>query len=727
MARKKEKKFITPIVSSLLALSLTTAPISFAAEEDATLNLRIMETTDIHVNVLNYDYYKDEATDEYGLVKTATLIKQARAEVNNSMLFDNGDLIQGNPMGDYVAKVDTLEQGEIHPVYKAMNELGYDAGNIGNHEFNYGLEFLERALEGANFPYVSANVFNDDGDNDPTNDVHRYDPYIILERTFQDSHGKDVILNVGVIGFVPPQIMTWDKSNLEGQVIAKSMIETAEMYIPKMKEEGADIIVAIPHSGISSISGNTENAVADLSKIEGIDAILFGHSHRLFPSEEYSDVEGVNIEKGTINGVASVMPGYWGNHLGIIDLKLEEVDGEWVVVDSQSTNLAIYDRNEGSLVDADQDIIDALKDDHEHTLTYIRGPVGTTTAPINSFFALIQDDPSVQIVNNAQRWYAEKYIQGTEYDGMPVLSAAAPFKSGYRDPNNYTDMEAGTIAVKNVADLYVYPNTFKAVMLTGAEVKEWLEMSAGQFNQIDVNTTAPQHIKNEKFPTYNFDVIDGVTYEIDITQPAKYDNSTGEIINEGANRIVNLQYDGKPIDLEQSFIVATNNYRAFGGGSFPNLGSEDKVVIDSPDENRQIIINYIIENETINPSADGNWTFASIEEDVTVTFETSAKSESFAAEYDLETFESEDMIPVRATSDSLGVEVKWDEPTMKVTLQKDDQMLEYVLYEKMAMLNGEEIEIETEIRDQHLYIRNNVYSDIFGGTGYTTYKVPLQK
>lgn len=117
-----------------------------------------METTDLHVNIVNYDYFADKPTDEYGLAKTATLIKQAREEAQNSLLIDNGDLIQGNPLGDYVATVDKLQEGETHPVYKAMNLLDYDAGNFGNHEFNYGLDFLKMAVEGSDFPYVNANI-----------------------------------------------------------------------------------------------------------------------------------------------------------------------------------------------------------------------------------------------------------------------------------------------------------------------------------------------------------------------------------------------------------------------------------------------------------------------------------------------------------------------------------------------------------------------------------------
>ncbi|MBU5355008.1 bifunctional 2',3'-cyclic-nucleotide 2'-phosphodiesterase/3'-nucleotidase [Paenibacillus silvae] len=618
---KKSKKVLSSLTAAFVALNvLAVFPVPVSAADAAKVKLRIMETTDIHDNLINYDYYSDKATDQYGLAKTATLIKKARAEAKNSLLFDNGDLIQGNPMGDFVAKIDPLKKGETHPVYKAMNLLDYDAGNIGNHEFNYGLDFLDMTLEGANFPYINANVYVDDGDQDETNDKNYFTPYKILDKKVTDESGKEHTIKVGVIGFVPPQIMQWDSANLQGKVIAKDIIATAKKFIPKMKAEGADIIVAIPHSGFEDIPQTDlmENSVLYLSQVEGINAILFGHAHKVFPSADFKDKKGVDLEKGTINGVPAVEPGFWGDHLGIIDLDLEQVDGKWKVVDSKTEARPIYDTaNKKPLVDADQAIVDAVHDEHEGTLEYVRGPVGETTAPINSFFALVQDDPSIQIVTNAQKWYVEKKLQGTDYENIPVLSAGAPFKAGGRSgASYYTNIPEGTIAIKNVADLYVYPNTVHAVMVNGAELKEWLEWSAGQFNQIDPAKGGQQQLINMDFPTYNFDVIDGVTYQIDVTQPAKYD-SKATVVNASASRIKNLSFEGKLVDPEQKFIVATNNYRA----SSSKLANPDgkRIVLAAPDENRQVIIDYIRENKTINPTADGNWSLAPIQPSAGVT------------------------------------------------------------------------------------------------------------
>ncbi|HBV00522.1 bifunctional 2',3'-cyclic-nucleotide 2'-phosphodiesterase/3'-nucleotidase, partial [Thalassospira lucentensis] len=462
----------------LVGLSLALA--SGTALADSSVSLRILETTDIHTHLVNYDYYRDGASDTVGLAKVATLLKTARGEAENMVLVDNGDLIQGNPLGDYMAKERGLKKGEVHPVYKAMNLLGYDAANIGNHEFNYGLDFLATSLAGADFPYVSANIFVDDGDDNAENDKPYFDPYVLLDREFVDDKGNTHKAKVGVIGFVPPQVMQWDKANLAGKVISKDIVDMAKKYVPEMRAKGADIVIAVPHSGFSTMErhGMEENATYYLSEVEGIDAILFGHAHTVFPSEDFADVKGVDLAKGTINGVAAVMPGFWGSHLGVIDLQLNvSDDGTWSVVDSLSEARPIYQR-EGRdvtpLVEADPDVVAAVKEEHEATIAYMREGVGTTAAPINSFFALVADDPSIQIVTNAQKWYLEKLLNGSEYDGIPILSAGAPFKAGGRGgPDYFTDIAEGKIALKNVADLYIYPNTVRAVLLNGDQVREW--------------------------------------------------------------------------------------------------------------------------------------------------------------------------------------------------------------------------------------------------------------
>ena len=609
------------VTASLISLLLA------GSAQAADVNLRIMETTDLHMHAMNYDYYRDSEVDDFGLARTATLIRDARAEARNSLLFDNGDLIQGNPMGDYMARSRGLSYGEVHPMYKAMNLLRYDAANIGNHEFNYGLEFMLKSISGANFPYVLSNVMAVDGDDNPDNDKPYIQPYVILERKVMDQDGAWHDIKVGVIGFTPPQIMSWDKGNLDGHVTVRGIVETAEKLVPQMRDEGADLVVAIPHSGIaeSHPDGMKEHATAELSKVAGIDAILFGHSHSVFPSEAYEGFPGADLEKGTLNGVPAVMPGFWGSHLGIIDLTLTQTEDGWSVADSAVENRAIA-RREGRtsipVVGSQQDIIDAVKSEHEGTIEWVGQAVGTITSPINSFFALVQDDPSIQIVNNAQSWYGKQVIEGTEYENLPVLSAGAPFKAGGRGgPDYFTNLPEGEIAIRNVADLYIYPNTARLVKLSGSQVMEWLERSAAQFNTIDPESSEMQQLVSETHPSYNYDVIDGVSYSIDVTQSPRYGDK-GDLLNEQSNRIVGLSFDGQPIDMEQEFVVVTNNYRAGGGGTFPGLDGST-IIVEAPQTNRQVLVNYILSLGEIDPEADNNWRFAPINDDVKVVFDTS--------------------------------------------------------------------------------------------------------
>ncbi len=608
------------LLACLLAL-MAAGPAS-AAE----VRLRILETTDLHMNLLNYDYYQDKPTDEYGLAKTITLIKAARAEVKNSLLFDNGDLLQGNPLGDFVANGPPLRPGQVHPAYKVLNALGVDAANIGNHEFNYGLPFLRSAIAGAAFPYVSANVHIDDGDGDPDNDLHAFTPYVILQRSVSDTSGGQHRLKIGVIGFVPPQILVWDRLHLAGKLTVRDIQQTARRLVPEMRAQGADIVVAIPHSGFER--GETprfaENSVARLAEVPGIDAILFGHSHGEFPGAFFAKYPKVDLARGTINGVPAVMPGFFGANLGVIDLVLDNSGGPWRVADSRSALRAVYDRaTRTPLVAADPMVAALIAPEHAATLRHVRGEVAKTTVPITSYFAQVADDPSVQLINDAQLHYARRALQGTEFDGLPLLSAASPFKSGGRMGwTNYTDIPAGTLSIRHVADLYVYPNTIKAVQISGAQVREWLEMSAGQLNRIDPAGPAEQDLINPAFPAYNFDMIDGVSYQIDLTQPARY-NRDGKPVAPQAHRIQALQYQGKPIDEAARFVVVTNNYRASGGGGFPGLDGKN-IVMDAPDENREALIQYLRSSgrtdsdtgssttggsttRSLNPSADNNW------------------------------------------------------------------------------------------------------------------------
>ncbi|MGH8042927.1 MAG: bifunctional 2',3'-cyclic-nucleotide 2'-phosphodiesterase/3'-nucleotidase [Rudaea sp.] len=629
---------------ALLAVTLALAACSSVPLRPADgthAEIGVLETTDLHSNVMSYDYYKLAPDASLGLERAATLILSARKEFPNTLLFDDGDTIQGTALADYQALVAKPACNQELAIYKAMDTLGYDASTIGNHEFNYGLQFLSRVTgtpfdvtgikaetcKGPDFPFVLSNVFR------TKTGQPLYAPWRILTRHIQarapDGSEREAIIRIGVIGFTTPPIMQWDKRNLEGKVTVLGVVEAARKYVPQVRKAGADIVVAIVHGGINTApyTPNMENADWYLAKVPGIDVMLTGHSHQIFPDphnpkSHYAHMRGVDNVRGYVNGVPAVMGDFFGKAIGVIDLHLRYADGHWQVdKDTTHSEVRLVAPRGGTPVKPDMQIARLVAAEHAATIAYVKTPIGRSDFPMSTYFVAAGDTSALTVVNAAQRDYVEKYIKSNmpKFAGIPVLAAAAPFKAGFGGPNDYTDVPAGPLAINNAADLYLYPNTLTAVKTDGAGVKAWLEKSAQWFNRIDPSKTTPQELVSRRFPTYNFDVIQGnaahggLTYDIDVTRAQ-------------GQRIEDLRFDGAPVRDDQAFIVVTNNYRASGGGGFPGLDGHN-IVLSAPDANRDVLIDYIRAAGELTRARYGNlrnWHFAKVKTAGPVLFTSAA-------------------------------------------------------------------------------------------------------
>lgn len=567
------------------------------------LRLRILETTDVHAKMMPFDYYTNRDNAAFGLARTATLIHEAREEVENCLLFDNGDFLQGCPISDITAQPGSGWTGN-HPVIEVMNHLCYDAAGLGNHDFNFGLNWLAATLRPARFPVLCANITR----TDRSPRISR--PYAILDRDFIDADGRAQRLRIGVIGLLPPQITIWDKHHLQGRLTSHDMIDTARDYIPRMRAEGADIILALAHTGISANGDDEqENAALPLAKTGAIDVLLLGHSHDIFPAGPYRDRPHVDTGNATLHGVPAMLPGSHGTCLGVMDLCLHRNRaGKWQILDHHIEIRHIKAAPHQPVIPADPAITALLAPIHRKTLHLTGQPIGYTRTPLHSYLALVRNDPATQLVLMAQKAVLKTRLRGSDHADLPILSASASFKTGgHGGPENFTDIPAGRLYLRNTADLYIFPNSLCGLLLTGASLRDWLERAAICFNHI-IPDQGDQPLLNPDIPPHNFDVISGLTYMIDPSVPPRFDLS-GRLIDPKRQRIRNLRHAGRPVTDAQQFVVATNNYRAFGGGPFLPL-ADDHLICQEDRPIREHIADYIARHTPLDGAAAQIWRFA---------------------------------------------------------------------------------------------------------------------
>ncbi len=547
-------------------------------KDHKTQAFTVMGTTDLHGRVLNWDYftdavYADKAHNDVGLAKISTLANQVRDEKgwNRTLLIDAGDIIQGTQLTYYYARVDPIatdaDTAPEHPMALAMNLMGYDAAALGNHEFNYGIETLRAFEEQLDFPLLGANALH------AKNEKPAFTPYVIKELHL--GHGRP--LRVGILGLTNPGIAIWDKANVSGRMVFPGIVEMAKKYVPRMKAAGADIVVVSAHSGIDEPTtyGDQlpwpEDASGEMAQtVAGIDAVLVGHTHKEVPQR-------LIVNQQTGRTVVLSEPLCWGQRLTCFDFEVEFDQGAWKLVSLSSRVL------NSNTVAQDPEIVDALSGQHKKVVEYVNQVIGTSRTELSIAEAPFKDTPIIDLIGRVQADTVRAALAATTYANLPVLAQAAPF-------NRTALIPAGQVKLRDAAGLYIYENTLEARLLTGAQIKDYLEFSAKYFAQLAPGApVVPDALTNQQStPDYNYDSVYGVSYDIDISQPV-------------GSRIVNLSHEGTPVDPAAQFVLAVNNYRANGGGNFPHVAAATVVWADS-DEIRNTMIAWVKAKGVIDPA-----------------------------------------------------------------------------------------------------------------------------
>ncbi|MEV5507476.1 bifunctional metallophosphatase/5'-nucleotidase [Streptomyces orinoci] len=538
--------------------------------------LTVMGTTDLHGNVFNWDYFtdavfKDKDHNDVGLAKISTLVNRVRKEKgrHNTLLIDAGDTIQGTQLAYYYARVEPITgaHGPVHPMAKAMNAMGYVAAAVGNHEFNYGIPVLRKFEKQCDFPLLAANAL------DARTLRPAFPPYVI--KRVHTPHGRDV--RVAILGLTNPGIAIWDKANVQGKMVFPGLEEQAAKWVPKLRSMGADVVIVAAHSGASGTSSYgdalpyVENAAALVAeKVPGIDAILVGHAHVEIPEYRVTN-------KKSGKQVVLSEPLKFGQRLTVFDFELVWGRGSWQV---ESVSAKVLNSN---TVPEDERIVRLVRSQHRKVVAYVNERIGTCTAAMSAAEAPYKDTPIIDFINHVQTETVRAALAGTQYASLPVLSQASCFSRGAAIP-------AGNVSVRQVAGLYPFENTLAARVLTGKQVRDYLEFSARYYVRTPAGAPVdPAKLTNaEGIPDFNYDAVSGLSYEIDIAKAP-------------GSRIAKLSFNGKPLDDSARFVLAVNNYRASGGGGFPHVGKAPEVWANS-EEIRNTIISWVKAKGTIEVS-----------------------------------------------------------------------------------------------------------------------------
>ena len=569
-----------------------------AASDAGPIRLRLLATSDLHAHVLAHDYLADAPMSEGGLDRTAVLIARARAESPGAILLDNGDFLHGTPLADHAAEERAMGRAAPDPVIAAMNRLGFDACALGNHEFDEAPSGLARALSEARFALLSANAEHARPEGWPVR------PWTIVEREVEGADGRRHALRVGVIGFLPPQTARWAGPRLPAALRVGGIVEAARAELPRLRAAGAQIVVALCHSGIEE---SVEGAALPLAGVPGIDAVVCGHTHGVFPGPQVAPAPGIDPERGRLSGVPAVMPGWRGSHLGVIDLDLvPRAGGGWRVAGARSEVRAVRDLPPGASGGLAAE--PAVASAHAAALARARRPAGRTRIRLTNAFAHVGASSALDLVAAAKREAAQRLLTDSSHAGLPLLVAAAPARAGgRRGEARFVDIPPGPVAQRHLADLYPHPDRLVVLRMTGAQIRDWLERAAGRFARLHP-LARDAALLDEAFPSYRFDVIYGLRYTFDLSRPPRYDGA-GREVTPGARRLVRLEHQGRAVADDDVFAVATKSHRLSGEGLYAPLAQAPRIA-SSDTLLRATLAERIAARSPLGPEEGAGWGFA---------------------------------------------------------------------------------------------------------------------
>ncbi|GGD23899.1 metallophosphoesterase [Sinisalibacter lacisalsi] len=591
---------------------------SITATGARQLDLRIMATSDVHMHLLAFNHDADPLAATTGLAHTATLIRSARKEAANTILLDNGDFLHGSTMAEAITHnvLDgRREPRGLHPIVAAMRALGYDAMTLGNHDFDHGVEFLGQVLRNAPFTVVASNIslLPTTGSGGPRPMPFTL-PFALLERNVTDRSGDPHSLKIGLLGMLPPRSVT-GLHNGPFRAETRDIVTTARTMVPQLRALGADLVVVMAHSGIAGevAEDEMENAVVPLAAVPGIDAIIAGHAHQVFPTDAGTWPPSVDARAGMIHGIPVVAPGFWGSHLGVIDLTLRpSPTGGWSLSDARSVARAVARRDPltGAVrptVSPDPEILKILSPVRAAITRRTRRAVGNTRRRLHSYFATAAPAPALDLVHRAMLWYGATQLDGIASGSLPLVASTSPFKAGgLAGPGYFTDIPPGPISAEGLTDLYGHPNNLCALCLSGTGLLDWLERAASVFNTI-LPGGGDQPLVTPKTPAYAFESVAGCDYQIDLAAPPRYD-PFGTLLDPRASRIREPRIGGAPVGADTQVLLLTNDYRVTGGGNYP-LPAGDGQVFDVAIRVRNLIADYLAANGTYDADPMARWRF----------------------------------------------------------------------------------------------------------------------